>query len=157
MGTGPVEKSIDHLNGGVRAERDFFGLVVSVLLVRLALVVLLDHRFQIAAVLDRLLFLIVLQLLLILTVMVLLLMVMTEILIKIGGGRFADAVPAPERHRLRVLIGRRHVAEFAEEPGAERLGGGGGGGGVRLDGCRRVPAERHRRRRRRMLADGGQL
>jgi len=43
------EASVDHLDGGVGAERDLFRLVVDVL-IGLALVVLLDHRLEVATV-----------------------------------------------------------------------------------------------------------
>lgn len=114
MGRGQcLPQLIDHLNSGVGAERDLFGFVVGMLIELALVVVLLDHRLEVSAVLGLLfllllllleLLLVELVLLLVLAVlMVLVVVLMAEVLIEVGGDGFADAVASPESHGLQVL------------------------------------------------------
>jgi len=113
MGRGQcLPQLIDHLNSGVGAERDLFGFVVGMLIELALVVVLLDHRLEMSAVLGLLsLLLLLLELLLVELVlllvlamlMVLVVVLMVEILIEVGGDGFADAVASPESHGLQVL------------------------------------------------------
>lgn len=116
MGRGQcLPQLIDHLNSGVGAERDLFGFVVGMLIELALVVVLLDHRLEVSAVLGLLfllllllllleLLLVELVLLLVLAVlMVLVVVLMAEVLIEVGGDGFADAVASPKSHGLQVL------------------------------------------------------